>query len=134
MTITLKRLISGTGNVNAYLAWNAGVGEVNPYLSASEWEEVGRQAAAFVVQLSLLHDSLKEFRLSFGPITFFGAVIPASELGTEYDEYRAGYELNGRRFVVNGSTFRELSTALGTMTIAYGHGRRAKSVEVQTNA
>jgi len=105
--MTLERLSSGTGNINAYFSWLAGVGDGNPNLDKETWEEVGRQAAAFVVQLSLLHDS-RDFRLNFGPITFFGNVVPADVLGTETAEYRAGFKLNGRRFLVEGTVFWEL--------------------------
>jgi len=119
MAISINKLISGTGNINAYLAWKAGVGKVNDCLSEKEWEDVGRQAVAFVVQLSLLHDR-QEFRLSIGPITFFGAIIPGSELGTLEDKYRAGYELGGRRFIVNGRTFQELYDSLPDRVITAG--------------
>ena len=105
--LTLERLVSGTGNINRYFAWLAGVGESNHHLDKETWDIVGRQAAAFVEQLALLHDS-RDFRLSFGPITFFGNMVPASVLGTEEAEYRAGFKLEGRRFLVDGGTFREL--------------------------
>jgi hypothetical protein len=105
--ITLERLGSCTGNINRYFAWLAGVGEGNPNLDKETWNAVGRQAAAFVDQLAMLHDS-RDFRLSFGPITFFGNMVPADVLGTENAEYRAGFKMNGRRFIVNGWTFQEL--------------------------
>ena len=94
-------------NIKAFLEWKAGVGEKNPYLSDAEWDSVGQQAAEFIVQLSMMYDS-RDFRLQFGPITVFGCMVPPDVLGTKAAEYRPGFRIKNRKFLVNGGGFQEL--------------------------